>query len=193
MNILALDLSLTSTGWAAHYPGTPGEWLPWSASGTLDPGSRRGYDRLDWIRGAVLELAARGPGADLVVIEGYAFGSPRQSYSREIAELGGIIRMALRDLGYRWVDVPPASLKKYAAGKGNAGKELVLVEAVKRLGYGGSSNDEADALWLLEMALDHYGLTEPRVPKAQREALAKVEWPSISPVETATVAVGGRR
>lgn len=167
MNILALDLSLTSTGWARYAGGA-------FEQGLLEPNGRRGYDRLGWIRAEVLGLAA---GADLVVIEGYSYGSKGRAILDQ-AELGAVVRMALRDLGYTWVEVPPAVLKKYATGRGNAGKEEVLVEAVRRLGYGGARNDEADALWLLEMALDHYGLrSESRVPKAQREALFKVQWP----------------
>jgi len=170
VNILALDLSLTSTGFAGR------EVIGVGGSGTLDPGNRRGYERLEWIRAEVLKLAADFE-ADLVVIEGYSYGSKGRAILDQ-AELGAVVRMALRDLGYTWVEVPPAVLKKYATGRGNAGKEEVLVEAVRRLGYGGARNDEADALWLLEMALDHYGLrSESRVPKAQREALFKVQWP----------------
>ena len=169
VNILALDLSLTSTGWARYAAGV-------IRRGHLEPNGLRGYDRLEWIRQRALDLAW---GCDLVVLEGYSFGSKGNAILNA-AELGGVIRMALHDLGLTWANVPPAVLKKYATGKGNAGKELVLVEAVKRLGYEGSSNDEADALWLLQMALDAYGLAEIGVPKAQREALEKVNWPSFT-------------
>lgn len=169
MNILALDLSLTSSGWARCVGGV-------TDHGLLEPHGRRGYERLEWIRSEVLRLAA---GADLVVIEGYSFGS-RGNAILSAAELGGVIRMALHDLGYRWVDVPPATLKKLATGKGNASKEQVLAAAIRRLGYEGASPDEADALWLLEATLQHYGCGSVELPKAHREALGKVEWPEIT-------------
>lgn len=168
MRIVTLDLSLTATG--AAVSDDDQHW-----SGCLRPNGARGFDRISWFRRKVLEL---GDDAGLVVIEGYAFAAKAQSHTREIAELGGVIRMTLYDLGIRWVDVSPASLKKYATGKGNAKKDLVLVEAVKRLGYMGSDNNEADALWLLEMARDHYGLIRSRVPAAHREALQKIDWPA---------------
>ena len=169
MKIAALDLSLTATGWATR-----------DGSGVLNPprGRDRGMERLAWIRSQVLRIV---DDADLVVLEGYAYGSKRQSHTRSIAELGGVVRMTLHDLGYRWVDMAPATLKKLATGKGNAGKELVLVEAVKRLEYSGADNNEADALWLLTGALIRYRLIDPEiVPKAHRAALDAVEWPNLN-------------
>lgn len=45
-----------------------------------------------------------------------------------------------------WVDVPPASLKKFATGSGNAAKHRVF-EAAKEAGAKVSTEDEADAYW----------------------------------------------
>lgn len=178
MKITALDLSLTATGYAIGSSEDPTAWR-WKPEqlGTIATADHRGMHRLDLIRRRVLELV---DGADVVVLEGYAYGSKRQSHTRAIAELGGVIRMTLYDLGFPYVEVPPASLKKYATGKGNAGKSDVLVEAVKRLEYNGSDHNEADALWLLEMALDEYGIIEGCVPQTHREALEKVEWPALT-------------
>lgn len=176
MKITALDLSLTASGYAVGGMSSPGFARGPEQLGTITTNGHRGYERIDRIRGKVLDLVHE---ADVVVLEGYAYGMKRQSHTREIAELGGVVRMTLHDLGFPFVDVPPASLKKYATGKGNAAKELVLVEAVKRLEYAGSDNNEADALWLLEMALDQYGIVKSIVPKANRAALGKVEWPSL--------------
>lgn len=174
MNIVALDLSLTATGVASP----AGLGLIESQPGPDD------FARLAAIRHEVLVWV---DSADLVVIEGYSYGVKRQSHSRAIAELGGVIRMTLHDLGFPWVDVPPASLKKYATGKGNAAKEHVLAAAIRRLGYTGHDHNEADALWLRVMALDYYNLRIPgypaghhAVPKAHREALHKVPWPTVA-------------
>ena len=171
MRIVALDLSLTATGVAVH----DAEYVTGKVSTHTIKPTTRGFERIDRVRGEVLDFVAD---TDVVVIEGYAFMAKAQAGTREIAELGGVIRMSLYDLGISWVDVPPASLKQYATGKGNADKATVLVEAVKRLGYMGSDNNVADALWLLEMARDRYELIRPRVPELHRKALTKIEWPA---------------
>lgn len=163
MNILALDLSLTRTG-VARCDGL---------TVIVPPQDARGMERLLYLEEAILERAAD---AQLVVLEGYAFGSRGRAVV-DIGELGGVIRLALYRRGIRYVDVPPAALKKYATGRGNASKEEVLVAAVRRLGYTGADHNEADALWLYAMALDFYGLRESRVPKAHRAALDAVAWP----------------
>lgn len=169
MNVTALDLSLSSTGVASSVDdGITGVT-------TLEPGKLRGVHRLRWLREQVMLHAY---GAHLVVMEGYSFGS-RGRAMFSLGELGGVIRCALDDAGIPWVALPPSVVKKLATGKGNAKKELVLVEAVKRLGYTGSSTDEADALWLLQAALIHYGLPGAvDLPKAHLSALDTIEWPA---------------
>jgi Holliday junction resolvasome RuvABC endonuclease subunit len=164
MNILALDLSLTSTG-VAYPDGATDTWGP----------KLTGPARLSWFRTGLIDLLS-GVDVDLVVIEEYAFHG-KFAHSHEIGELGGVIRLALHDRGQRWVPVIPSSLKLYATGRGNAGKEEVLVAAVRLLGYDGHSNDEADAAWLRAMALDFYGHPLVKFPATHRKALGKVPWP----------------
>lgn len=181
MRILALDLSLTETGWVAK-PQT----------GVLRPPRSHGSGtrRLAWFRDQVIE-ACRFYRPDLAVIEGYAYGMARgASQSHSLGELGGVVRLVLHDLHIPVAVVAPATLKKYATGRGNARKEEVLVAAVKRLGYQEANHNVADALWLRQMAADHYGMPGAvQMPKAQRAALEVVEWPQI----TAEMTVGGVR
>lgn len=167
MNVLALDLALTTTGYAGP-----------SGSGTFSPPTEadRGMARLAWIRDEVLFLAE---GTDLVVLEGYSFASRGRQHAT--GELGGVVRLALWERAVPVVEVPPSSLKKYATGKGNSGKDQVLAAAIRRLGFKGHDHNEADALWLLAMTRDHYGLPDvPSVPKAHRSALDGVEWPELA-------------
>lgn len=176
MRVLALDLSLTSTGVACPHGDTM-RWVP--------PKGITGMERLDWARGCLADTLAVHD-TDVVVIEGYSFGTARQaSHAHALGELGGTVRLMLWQTSVPYVDVPPASLKKYATGKGNAKKELVLVEAVKRLGYEGSSNDEADALWLRAMALDAYGEPVVAMPQINRSAIDAVPWLELDPQEAA--------
>jgi crossover junction endodeoxyribonuclease RuvC len=171
VNVLAVDPSLNAMGHAGR--GSRGVWIPPKSHAS-------GVRRLLWLRDCVLTMAIEGR-ADVVVIEGYSFASRGRAVV-SLGELGGVLRTALHEHGIPYVEVPPSALKKYATGKGNAGKELVLVEAVKRLGYEGSSTDEADAMWLRQMGMDHYGHPDAVVvPKSNRDALEKVEWPAIRP------------
>ena len=157
MNLIAYDLSLTCTGWAT--PTQTGTLVPPESVG-------KGVERLQWIR-------------DKVTIEGYAFG--RANRAAALGELGGVVRLALHEAEIRYVVLSPSTIKKLATGKGNAAKPAVLVEAVKRLGYDGSDDNESDAMWLLEAALQHYEFPERvQLPKAHLVALAVVQWPEIA-------------
>jgi crossover junction endodeoxyribonuclease RuvC len=132
-----------------------------------------GMTRLKWILDSVWNLTEH---ADLVVIENYAFDRPNQAH--QIGELGGIIRFTLWEAGKLYVEIAPSSMKKFATGTGNASKDEVLVAAVKKLGYQGFSKDQADALWLLDMAIAHY---EKRACTAKQvEAIEKIDWPALT-------------
>ena len=159
MTILALDLSLTSTGYA-H--GT--------ATGTIAVKSR-GVTRLAENRDRLRELVLTCS-PERVVMEGYANGKG-DNYAKGM--WGGVARLLLHDMGLAVVEVPPASLKKFATGKGNANKDTMLEAAIRRFGFQGHGNDEADAWLLLKMAEAAYdiGVTTTAY---QDEALAKVVW-----------------
>ena len=167
MNVLALDLSLNSTGYAWWDRGGH------QGIGTLDPKGRRGPERLIWVREQVMHLADKKMYADLVAIEGYAFARTNQAH--QVGELGGVVRCALWDAGIEFVEVAPSSVKKYATGKGNANKNAMLVAAGRRLGYEGDSNDEADAAWLCALVLDALGCPVVDVPASHRAAVAAVK------------------
>ncbi|MFP4025776.1 MAG: hypothetical protein ACLFVR_14730, partial [Thiohalospira sp.] len=47
-------------------------------------------------------------------------------------------------------------IKKFATGKGNAGKPAMIQAAIKNYGYIGDSDNEADALHLLHLAKKEY-------------------------------------
>lgn len=166
MKIVAFDLSLTATGvaWDDDEGGAGGTAVISTKFG--------GLNRLAVIRDRVLATAI---GADLVLLEGYSFGQARgTSHMHAQGELGGVVRLALFEAGYRLVDVPPATLKKFATGKGNAKKEEVLAAAIRRLGYPGSNHNESDALWLVAIGFHLMGTPTVDLPKLHTEALAKI-------------------
>jgi Holliday junction resolvasome RuvABC endonuclease subunit len=164
LDVVGLDLSYTGTG-VARGPQTR----------IVRTKKFDGMPRLEWMREAIL---LECEGADVVAVEGYAYGA-RHSQAHKLGELGGVVRLALFEAGIPYVDIPPTCLKKYATGAGNAKKDAVLANAIRRLGYEGSSHDEADALWLRAMAMEHYGNPIVALPATHKEGLAKVEWPSL--------------
>lgn len=179
MNVVGLDLSLTATGVATE------------AGVEVLATKLRGCERLAWLRDAVLGFADPGssahlqrrpdalfPVADLVVVEGYAYGRANQAH--QAGELGGVIRLALHEAAIPFVIVPPSSLKKLATGNGGAKKEAVLAAAIRRLGYQGDDHNESDAMWLREAALQHYGRSTVTLPAAHLAVLAKVDWPALT-------------
>ena len=42
-------------------------------------------------------------------------------------------------------------IKKHATGKGNASKPMMIEAARNKLGYTGADDNEADALWILDL------------------------------------------
>lgn len=162
MRILALDVSFSATGIA-------------SSDGLL--GTRKlkgkGVDRLARAGSMFVDLASP---YDLVVIEGYSYGSQGRAIV-SIGELGGVVRVDLYRAKIPYLEVPPATLKKYATGKGNASKEAVLAAAIRRLDYAGHDKDEADALWLLEIGRAMTGQPHVTVPKTHRRALEALTLP----------------
>ena len=170
VRILALDLSLTRSGFCV------GAGLAECESGVLRTADLRGMERIDHIVRRVQELAQ---GCDVVVIEGYSYGSQGRSVF-DIGELGGCVRFLLHRLGIPVVDVPPATLKKYATGRGNATKIDMVVAARERFGLHGTTDDNrCDAYLLWAMVLHQFGHPVATVPKLHSEALKRVEWPEL--------------
>jgi len=85
---------------------------------------------------------------ELVLIEGYSFGS---KFNHQIQyELGAVLRYSLWQAGIPFVEVSPPSLKKFVTGKGNAKKDLMLLEVYKRWDFDTGNDNEADAYGLAQ-------------------------------------------
>lgn len=161
--IIGLDLSLTATGYA----------LPDGQTGTFK-GPWKGDWRLVAIRTAV---AGHADSVDLAVLEGPVV---RSSAAVAIGMVHGAVRTALMELGVPYVIIPPATLKAYATGKGNADKTAMAIAALKRAGREFADDNQCDAWWLRAAGLDWYGHTDFDMPKAQRDRLSKATWPQLA-------------
>lgn len=162
--IVALDVSLTSTGFASSMAGTLQGFNLILGKGT---GEERMISNLDLIMKQVDDCMP-----DFVVIEEVAY-SMNKSYAKENSGMHWAVRMELcRDKIPRVV-VASTSLKKWCTGSGAAPKELVIKEVLKRWGADCPNNDTADAVGMLYLGM---ALVEEWTPtlQQQREVLAGI-------------------
>jgi crossover junction endodeoxyribonuclease RuvC len=103
-----------------------------------------------------------------VVIEGFSYGSRGAGVSYQYG-LGWIIREHLLMGLIDFVEVSPNTLKKFATGKGNAAKNLVMKDVYKRYGFENDSDNIVDAYVLAQIGRALDGLGEPT--KAQMDCI----------------------
>ncbi len=168
--IVGLDLSIAATGIAL-------------VGGMLEtiytePGDQI-EERVDRICVAIWERLIDRTGigcyVDLVAIEDLP-----PVRAKAIAQLGmlhGALRVELYRFGIPFVLIPPATLKKYATGRGTATKADMRMALYKRRNLDIADDNQVDAWWLRTMALDHYRGLDIELPKKNREALEKIAWP----------------
>lgn len=160
--IVGLDLSLTATGVCRD-----GE------THTLKT-TKKGVERLWTLQ---QEVKSYCNGCSTAMIEGYSFGSQGRAVFN-IGELGGVIRLMLWLGSTKFHEVPPATLKKYATGAGNANKSLVVQAAAQRSGLTFADDNQADAWWLWQIGLHLFEPYHPKyvkMPKLNVDALKKLE------------------
>ncbi len=159
--IIGIDPSLTSTG-IVVLRGNKVELAVTTknkpALGTIDR-VRLIYERIVCVAESLTD-GEKWQAPDLIVIEGFSYGSKGRSVF-DIAYLGWRIREELERLrtedGIPWLEVPPSQLKKFATGQGNANKEIILQQVYKRWGVEFSDNNQADAYVLAQIGRAYLG------------------------------------
>jgi len=172
VKVIGLDLSLTSTGLAAIVDGTAhvDRYVTRPGDGTME----HRHHRLMAITAGVWSWAG---GADLVVLEGPSYGSTTP-HQHDRAGLWWLVVHRIMGAGLPLAIVPPTSRARYATGKGNAGKDAVLVAVVRRYPeVDVTGNDEADALVLAAMGARKLGHPVDVIPKANLTAMDGASWP----------------
>jgi hypothetical protein len=163
--VLGVDLSITCTGLAG--PG----WTD-----TIKP-AKKGviHARMDTIVSALVDEYLQG--VDLVVLEGLAMAA--HDTNRQGAGLNWIVRRELWKRGAPFASVPPATLKQFACGKGNADKAAMVLATARRFDWFAGGEDESDAVWLMAAGREWLGAPVVVLPQVQRAVLARVEWPDM--------------
>ncbi|MFD6343642.1 hypothetical protein ACFWF9_02805 [Streptomyces roseolus] len=183
--VIGLDLSLTSTGVAGE---------GWAEALRT---KSRGHQRLRWLRRRIAELTEE---ADLVVVEGAAYGRGAQAGHHELAGLWWVITQNLWEREIPYAVVSPHARTIYATGTAFPAKEypkaqrariakgMVRDAVVSRYGVecdGPGRYDKSDAFVLAAMGLHWAGWPLAAVPDTHRRALDNVAWPAAVPARTA--------
>lgn len=137
-HVIGVDPSLSGTGLA---PDT-GSLM------TVKTHTKDGMKRLSAIHKAVLECAGNGYWAGypaLAVVEDL----PTHAKSAGLTgQAQGVARMALVDAGVSVLTMAPATLKKFATGKGNADKKAMIAAWNEAHDAKVTDDNQADAAWL---------------------------------------------
>jgi crossover junction endodeoxyribonuclease RuvC len=89
----------------------------------------------------------------MIVIEGYSLNMKNASSVVPLVEVGCAVRLMLYLDGLTWFDPRAPEVKKFATGKGNAPKDVVMMHVLKRWGHESKTNNTADAYVCAAMGL----------------------------------------
>jgi Holliday junction resolvasome RuvABC endonuclease subunit len=160
--VLGLDLSITGTGLAHTVEGE-------GCTHLIKTNPKHRDSRLTQIQNEIRELAQ---GAELCLIEA---PTPRSATSVISGMVQGVARVVLLEMGIPYGTLMPASLKKYATGRGTGDKIPMAIAALKRANREFPNDNEADAWWLWVAANDQLGQPVFPLPAINRESLNKIK------------------
>lgn len=112
-------------------------------------------ERIQKITNRILNKINEHNNLNGVYIEGISYGSTGKAFS----QLSGLYYHTLIELENKFPStvvksIPPGTLKKFITGKGNAKKDLVLLNVYKKFGIEFDNSDLADAFGLAVMAYE---------------------------------------
>lgn len=162
IKVLGLDLSITGTGLAHTLEGEV-------CTHTVKTREKDRDGRLTQIQNQIRELAT---GAELCLIEA---PTPRSPSSVVSGMVQGAARLVLLELGIPYGTLMPASLKKFATGRGTGDKIPMAIAALKRAGLEFPNDNECDAFWLWVAANYQVGQPVFDLPALNRESLSKIK------------------
>lgn len=157
--VIGIDPSLTATGVAWHD----------GLLTTVKTNAKTKDRRLQQIRYAIDQAATLElDGKRIAVLEDL----PKHAMAAGITGMvQGVVRLSLIEAGIPYVTIPPATLKKFATGKGNADKLAMRAAWLEFTGIHNPDDNQVDAAFLREIGLVLMG--QPSVvPTDQHAAIA---------------------
>lgn len=171
IRVVGLDLSLTGTGVAVIDEGGIHTQLI-TSKGRKDASLLDRSHRLRAIRNEIIRLI---PERALVVVEQPAYSQTGGAH-HDRSGLWWLIIDHVADF-QPVVEVAPGTLKKYATGKGTAGKDEMLAAAIRRYpDVEILNNNVADAMHLAAMGARHLGCPLEADTVKIAEAMAVPRW-----------------
>jgi hypothetical protein len=149
---VGIDQSLTGFALTAISITDPLQYITWVYKSPYF-GIERLVDIRQWLIDHLDYLMEQGNSIENIAMEGTVL----QSHAALVlGELSATVRLAIYDYfddGLRFpLKVPPMTLKKYAAGKGNAKKQEMLLQIYKRWNVEFNDDNAADSYALARLA-----------------------------------------
>jgi len=169
--VVGIDPSLTSTGVVVIKDGIVAEQHAIVSKPPKEKTPATEAERLMKIRDSIRTFVMMDRKPSLVLVEGLAFTARNTSALVQLAGLNYFIREILIQGKVPFVIVSPTSLKKFATGKGNVDKNLIMMEVYKRWNFSPENSDVCDAFVLAQIGLAL--CREPALPliKPQTEVI----------------------
>lgn len=171
MKVAGIDFSLTATGVAVIE----------DADSFIHTVKSKPSEGIAGFIGRVRDIAtetvrfAGDYGLDLIVIEAPAFSARGSAVDKMFGGWWLMVAELIEQTSAEILTVPPTSLKKFATGKGNAGKDEVMLAAAHRFpDVKVTNNNETDALWLAIIGTHITGNPFGKVPASHLVALEKL-------------------
>lgn len=145
INLLALDIA-TETGWCTEI--VKGHIV----SGVWDLTPRKNESkgiRLIKFKASLHEVC-KSESINLIVFEGAVSYSKFPNHVG--VELQGVLKLFCEENGIEYRSYMPTEIKKFASGKGNAKKDVMIQIAQTKYGMQGNNDNEADAICLYHLA-----------------------------------------
>lgn len=170
---LGLDLSLRATGCVSI--NTDGQIIHNQLIKTKSTESNLAeLERLLNIKNQIGLLLIPYP--TLVVIEGISFMSgPMATALSQLSGLNYLIREELYKNKLKFIICAPTTLKKFATGKGNCDKNIVMLEVYKNWGETFVDDNRCDAYVMAQIARMISGYSKPK-NKAQEEVMQTLKF-----------------
>lgn len=170
--VVALGIDQSLTGFALSVVDTsdPFNHITW-----VYKSPHRGVQRLsdirEWLTSKLKYLRDNDHAIHDIAMEGMVLASPS---SLALGELSGLVKLLLWDslpagtTPRTPLKVAPMTVKKFAAGKGNAKKQEMLMQIYKRWGQEFNDDNAADAYALGRLATGHF------ISKIEQETIEKI-------------------
>jgi len=164
MIFLGIDISLVNTGCIKLLNG----YLKNKQSIKSKKTSDKPIDELNRMLNIRDSIDMTGVG--YVAIEGIAFAARNTTSMSQLSALNYMVREYAMLCGCKFIIVAPTTLKKFVTGKGNVGKDVMMLETYKRYGESFSDNNLADAYGLARCAEAVFN-TRVKLTKFQQEVV----------------------